>query len=430
MLGLVTFCNRAFALLSAVAILAYGCRSSDSSEIKSDEIVEHLGPLREASTSAKITDSAALASVLWDKISARRAELGSQVSFADEPEKYFIIRESQGEDKGDIICNRYAQETSCGIRTRAWPRLTRSMARIVSDSLGVTDAMPVTIGVSGNTGTLTCSLELGVPVCKLASLPGNYVNDWERPEPDPTHKLPAPIQVEIGAIDEVDGKPLPKATTLYQTQFSAGNVNLATYKATNEELAAIWNENFDSFPEARDKFEMEWANEFQGAPELHGCRKEEAYALRSYASAGFKSTNSALRKLVGGKVDGQALDPRVERLIRAIASGIRCHKQKKEKITYRGANLTDEVLSRYQVGRTIVERSFTSTAQGSVPDNFVGNVEFRIWDAKGALLKNLNPTADDNEDEGELLINAGTLFKVVYRDKEGEMTIIELQQLP
>ena len=61
----------------------------------------------------------------------------------------------------------------------------------------------------------------------------------------------------------------------------------------------------------------------------------------------------------------------------------------------------------------------------SIPDNFRGKVEFRIWDAVGVLLSDINP----QREETELLINAGTLFKVIWRQTLGDQEIIELQQI-
>lgn len=70
--------------------------------------------------------------------------------------------------------------------------------------------------------------------------------------------------------------------------------------------------------------------------------------------------------------------------------------------------LTTERLARYQVGKTVVERSFVSTSPDGVVDTFRGSVEFRTRDAQGADLSEISESRDEKE-----LIKQGPFTSVI-----------------
>lgn len=156
------------------------------------------------------------------------------------------------------------------------------------------------------------------------------------------------------------------------------------------------------------------------------CRPAELVALRDFAGAGY-AVNGVMRDARNGLVKGTPLAAHDLTRIKAIASGINCIKQSRVEVVVRGVKLNAAQIAAFKAGQTVVFRAFSSTTpNGQPPDHFSSPVMFRIWDAEGALLEDINP----EREEQELTINAGTLFHVmrVVQDLDG-FSVIELQQI-
>lgn len=235
---------------------------------------------------------------------------------------------------------------------------------------------------------------------------------------DASHALS--VAVELGARDD-DGTPLPTSSRDFVTELPSGPVKLRQHLATPAQLKEYW-----SLASAPDDFERIFERDLKDEPTFANCRKEELHALRQYASAAYLELNPVLREVRGGKVHGVKITPRQENEILITASAVRCIEEFAIDVTYRGANLSNEVRARFKVGATVVERAFTSTSPTGIPDNFKGNTEFRIFDARGAKLGDVS----EQREENELLINAGTLFKVTAVDTQDGRTVIDMRQIP
>lgn len=399
-------------------------RSPDGTSLRADANLPKGytdGPSRVARFAAPFA-SDQLAAALWRSLSAVADRADLEVQLVDNATA-LIMRDKEPR-YGSLFCSRDEETISCDVKTRSWPSLPPDLTRRLLIALRPATGV-VTLGIPGSGGALVCGM-----TCELLGLDATFEFPFEAPGVPAFRRPVGPASVEPGATDE-DGTPLPGAPSAFITELdAAGGVRLAGYRATNQDLADYWNALPAGF---KQSFESAWTPpESEGLATLNslkGCRKEEIASLRDYASAaGATGVNRTLRVIRKGQVEGLAPSAALVAKIKVIASGIRCVASESVEVTYRGANLTEQQLARYREGRTVVERGFTSTSPSGVPDNFIGNVEFRIWDAQGAMLRDINPFRE----EDELLIQAGTLFKVTWRgpdERSPERTVVEMQQI-
>ncbi|SDU68287.1 ADP-ribosyltransferase [Jiangella alkaliphila] len=135
-------------------------------------------------------------------------------------------------------------------------------------------------------------------------------------------------------------------------------------------------------------------------------------ALTDYTGPGYRDMNNALRNT---DADIPAdLQARIDRVSAALAN-LPAHPG----TTYRGVDLPDDVLARYQPGETVPERGFTSTSTDpSVAEGaFDGNVIFIV---EGRTGRDVAPYSEF-PNEAEILYNAGTEFEVMDRVFDEDM---------
>jgi hypothetical protein len=367
-----------------------------------------------------------LGQVLWQGLKAASGTRGSSVNDGeeDDPSDALVLADRTGKPDRLVcaiktrIVDGPTEIVFCRATSSKWPELSTDLSDQIRSVFGQGTALR--LGDAKWGGVLNCGGS-GSP-CSLTGLA------WEpqaRVIPYPPSTLPPPV-VEAGAVD--DGEPLPAGTQAFMTEFPDGKVNLATYRATEAEKR-----RYMARPEIKNvKWDSEENRPYmerikQGAPD---CSLAETVALDLYKGATFEQTNPALRAMRRGKIDGKPLNPELELIIKMTASGINCA-EKASLDVIRGAQLSEAKLARYAEGKTVVERAFTSTSMSKkVAHNFVGNVEFHIR-GQGAPLTFLYDPEDRENDENELLINAGTLFKVLARDRVSENKwVITMQQVP
>ena len=96
-----------------------------------------------------------------------------------------------------------------------------------------------------------------------------------------------------------------------------------------------------------------------------------------------------------------------------------------EGVTYRDTNLPDDVLAKYQIGKIVTEKAFTSSSLDSNLDTFKGKVRFIIKGKNGRMIEDIS----DYPKEREVLFKNETRFFVKDRYVIGDTTVIEEVEL-
>lgn len=95
-----------------------------------------------------------------------------------------------------------------------------------------------------------------------------------------------------------------------------------------------------------------------------------------------------------------------------------------EGVTYRDTTLPDEVLEKYQIGKIVTEKAFTSSSIDNSLSTFKGNVRFIIQSKNGKIIEDIS----DYPDEREVLFKNKTQFKVLKRAINENVTEITLEE--
>ena len=93
-------------------------------------------------------------------------------------------------------------------------------------------------------------------------------------------------------------------------------------------------------------------------------------------------------------------------------------------MTYRDTNLPDDVLAKYQIGKIVTEKAFTSSSIDNSLSTFKGNVRFIIQSKNGKIIEDIS----DYPDEREVLFKNKTQFKVLKRAINENVTEITLEE--
>ncbi|HLU32673.1 MAG TPA: ADP-ribosyltransferase [Natronosporangium sp.] len=149
-------------------------------------------------------------------------------------------------------------------------------------------------------------------------------------------------------------------------------------------------------------------------------------ALTDYTGDGYRDMNSYLRNPNQYTATEQAaLQARADRVSEALA-----RLPPQPGTTYRGADLPDDVLARYQPGQVVTEQAFTSTSRDpSVPQGaFDGNTLFTVIGQNGRDVAPYSQYAH----EAEILYDRGTNFMVTSRtwDPDLQKWIIVMEEVP
>ena len=94
-------------------------------------------------------------------------------------------------------------------------------------------------------------------------------------------------------------------------------------------------------------------------------------------------------------------------------------------MTYRDTTLPDEVLEKYQIGKIVTEKAFTSSSIDNSLSTFKGNVRFIIQSKNGKIIEDIS----DYPDEREVLFKDRTKFFIKDRYMNGNVTVIEAREL-
>jgi ADP-ribosyltransferase exoenzyme len=192
------------------------------------------------------------------------------------------------------------------------------------------------------------------------------------------------------------------------------------------------NSRYRSTPEIRQEFReffgekryVEYAREIESLrlkhPELKNIPTADLVAVRGYTSSDYAILNKALRS------GDPAELARLNAYIRSVESGL-SQLPSYQGTVFRGTNLSSEIASKYQPGRTITEDFFFSTAAepGSA---FPGNTQYTVSSTHGRRIDFFS----EYPHEKEVLFPPNTNFKVhnVEIDKVIGSRKITMEEVP
>lgn len=330
----------------------------------------------------------------------------------------FLYCFAQSDNPGTTFDPAKLDNINCSYTAAAWPVVSSYLADKILPTLLDGAAAGQTTVELGGAKKLKCAKADAAWKCQYEGF-GNSVEDFVAKRlvlrPADFGDLVPPA----GAVDEL-GKPLPKGSKTSQVTLKGGAVVAKTFKADQPTQDAM-------LAYLPDTDEAAFKDHMENVGYTSPCKPAEVFALMDYSMDGYKDVNAAMRKLNADA--NAAIDPTVDTRVRSTISGVNCARKANAGVVVRGATLSPEKLARYKPGAFVVEPSFTSTTIGEeVHSSFEGNTEFQIFDAKGADLTNLSML--NEEGEGELLFQAGSLFKVLAREQDGELTIIKMAYIP
>jgi len=95
---------------------------------------------------------------------------------------------------------------------------------------------------------------------------------------------------------------------------------------------------------------------------------------------------------------------------------------------FRGARLDQKYIKKYQDvfdnNKPIQHHFFTSTSH-TIGAEFSGNVKYSIYSKRGVSIEKLS----DHAVEKEVLLNAGTKFKIISMRTDGGVTYIKMEEI-
>ena len=157
------------------------------------------------------------------------------------------------------------------------------------------------------------------------------------------------------------------------------------------------------------------------AAETPPISPEGRAGLDDYIGPGHKEINQALR----GEIP---LTPELQRRIDSVSGGL-SELPPAPGVVFRGTELTEADLARYQPGQTVEEPAFTSTSRDP-SRTFRGNVEFTIDSVDGKYVAPFAPPQFAPQEE--VLFDRGTRFEVLSRTMNPQTgkVDIELREIP
>lgn len=152
----------------------------------------------------------------------------------------------------------------------------------------------------------------------------------------------------------------------------------------------------------------------------------DSAGLLDYTGEGYRTLNPFLRSQSKyPAAERAALQARADRVSKGLA-GL----PPRPGTTYRGARLTDDLLARYEPGKVVTERGFTSTSRNLdvALEEFKGNVLMTVRGQNGrdVLPRSAHPH------EAEILYDQGTRFRVISKtwDPDIAQWLISLREVP
>lgn len=304
-------------------------------------------------------------------------------------------------------------DASCTIVGITWPQVSPGLSALLASEIGRIQGLEAHEYRVGGTKTLTCSDASGAWACRWD---GFKTSPYEIEIPFSVPKNMPAATVEAGAKDDFE-RPLPAKADDYTIRIGDAVIAPRRFKASEDDLQT-YVASLDAETRAKINGTLDDYRSVNPDKIPKKCREGELKALLDYTADGYKIINTSLRALtVDGKIDGAAPSPALAARLKAAISALNCAKHGSAEVTARGAKLSAKKLERYVVGKTVVEPAFTSTTIGSqVLAAFQGNTSFYVIKAKGADLSGFSSINPESEAEGEILIQAGALFKVGARD--------------
>jgi len=212
-------------------------------------------------------------------------------------------------------------------------------------------------------------------------------------------------------------KAVPVAITAAPIVIRQQPLNLVAHRASEATLQAA--ETFLA-SSARTKKSIDFVRERLGTLKvLNKIDFAEASSINFYTRMGHYDINAALR--TGNDAALQKFKPVIE----AACSGL--SKMVDEAFVgtvYRGTNLTSDLSAMYRTGARVTEFGFTSTTR-NFAEKFGGNTLFVIKSKTGRMIDKLSSF----ENEAEVLFAPGTVFRVLSRTVEGNVTKIFMEQI-
>ncbi|MBP8810203.1 MAG: DUF4157 domain-containing protein [Kofleriaceae bacterium] len=237
-------------------------------------------------------------------------------------------------------------------------------------------------------------------------------------------ELPAPVTAAVASLVE------PAARSAVETLAGAARPGAGPTDADAARAAftALWKDGVIDVAAFRAKFDLEYEDAVgkiarsMANPELAAVLRdvpeEQLVAILLYTSTHYVEWNRTLRtadtQTIGEHADGIALADR------GLAK-LPVH----EGWVYRGVDhLPPEALAIYQTGEVVTEAAFTSTSNASGAQ-YQGQVQFKIKSRTGRDVAGLSRY----DHEREILFRPGTRFLVTDKERDGDVTIITLEEV-
>lgn len=213
------------------------------------------------------------------------------------------------------------------------------------------------------------------------------------PDTGLSYSVPVPVVTKptVVAVPQIT-----PAKVALQTEPYAG-VKIPGSTTDYERLKAL------TSPVTAKEFLLDADNFIKAGKAPQGMTTGELATIRAYTGNAYGTINNQLRL-------GQ-MDPHVWENTKALNSALKKVERYPDTL-YRRTDLDPNIWNKYQVGKIVEERGFTSTSK--VEDAWeYGNYRFVITKNKSGA--NIQPYAQE-EHEGEVLFPAGTRFKILKRE--------------
>lgn len=91
-------------------------------------------------------------------------------------------------------------------------------------------------------------------------------------------------------------------------------------------------------------------------------------------------------------------------------------------VVYRRVDLSDQLLARYQIGKIVTEKAFTSASKNQHLSDFDGYIQFIIESKSGKLIRKLSKY----QHQFEVLFKGDTRFLVTDRQEDKRENLIKI----
>lgn len=152
---------------------------------------------------------------------------------------------------------------------------------------------------------------------------------------------------------------------------------------------------------------------FAEMQEKYGLTEEEGAAIYAYTTNLYKNINPKMRE---GNLTKKDLG-----FISVVEQGL-SKLSDEQGAVYRRVDLSDKLLARYQIGKIVTEKAFTSASKNQHLSDFDGYIQFIIESKSGKLIRKLSKY----QHQFEVLFKGDTRFLVTDRQEDKRANLIKI----